>query len=442
MNTQRLTGNTILPPLLRPILRRVAVFQVCCTIGFEIIFVLGALSAQRFGDSDRIFGMATTTIFAIGQLVIALPVGRWMDKFGRRPVLFTGSIAETVALLLMGLALLSGSPAWFSLGLLLLGLGSGAAQMAYLIGGDIYPPRRRAEGFALMTTFVSIGIVGGPYLVGLIADAASALNMDPVITPWFCISLVTALASWLMYGLHPEPLEVACNPHIYHGTMEGASEVNVADGPGGRQSLRKLLRQYPISASIGILVCFQGVRMSFVPLLTYILQDRGYSLSLCALMVAAMGIGMVLASFLIGHLGDQWGRKKPLLFAILVGALCGVVLPLISSLALMFILLILLGVAFSTALTMTRVIITDVTGSRERGAAMALNSIAIGIAVVLFPTISSYILSLSGWSAMSWIGIGLMSLAFIQVLFLRERGVGISQEIHLPVDHRKQPPGE
>ncbi len=414
----------ILPPVLNNILQRAAIFQVFITIGFETVLVLGALSAQNISGSDRIFGLATTTIFAIGQLVIALPVGKWMDRFGRRPVLLVGSLAETAALIFIGISLLAGSRLWFSFSLILLGLGSGAAQMAYLIGGDIYPPTRRAEGLGLMTTSIAIGIVAGPYLIGLISDLANILGYDPLVFPWFCLSLLTALASWLMYGLHPDPLQVANDLVSYFPSGHDQAGILEDNGTTPSHGLCKLLHHYPITASIGIMICFQGVRLSLVPLLTFILTARSYSLSLSALMVAGMGVGMVVSSSLIGQLGDAWGRKKPLLLAILVGGLGAGLLPLVSSLVLMFILLVFLGAAFSTALTMTRVMITDVTSSRERGEAMALNSVAIGIAVVLFPTISSYLLSLYGWSTLSIVGIVLMSVALILTVLLRESSSG------------------
>jgi MFS family permease len=413
-----------LPPALKKVFYRAAIFQVLITIGFEVVLVLGALSARNISGGDRIFGLATTTIFAVGQLVIALPVGKWMDKFGRRPVLLVGSIAETISLVIIGISLLEGSSVWFSISLIILGFGSGAAQMAYLIGGDIYPPTRRAEGLGLMTASIAVGIVAGPYLIGLIGDMATALHLDPLILPWFCLSLFTAFASWLMFGLHPEPLLVANNLSTFYGEAQDETGLLIEDKPAQKRGLRQLLRQYTVVASIGVMICFQGVRLSLIPLLTYILSARNYSLSLSSLMVAAMGLGMVLPSAFIGRLSDRLGRKKPLLWAIVIGGIGAGVLPLISSLVIMFILLVILGIAFSTALTVTRVMITDVTNSQERGEAMALNSIAIGIAVVLFPTISSYILSIFGWSAMSVVGIVLMVLAFIFTVALQESANG------------------
>ena len=413
-----------LPPVLSAVLRRSLVFQVLCTVGFEIIFVLGALSAVRLSGSDRLFGVATSTAFALGQLVIAMPAGKWMDRFGRRPILLVGALGETTALGMMGMALLLETPGLFIFGLLLLGLGSGTTQLVYLVGGDIYPSHRRAEGLGIMTTALAVGVVGGPYLVGLIGDLAERIGLDPVITPWFFTCALVALAGWLMFGLHPEPLDVARKPEIYYPAEDAhATSANSNDSNPGR-TIWSLLKLYPIAASVGITVCFAGARMSIIPLLTFILREKGYSFSLGASMVAAMGFGMILTSSLVGRLGDLWGRKKPLLLAVGGGMVCAVLIPLVSSLLVMFVLLVVLGAAYVTVLTMTRVIMVDVTNAHERGSALATSTVAIGVAVVIFPTIASYVLTFWGWSAIAWIGAVLMLLAFIQIAFLRECGVG------------------
>ena len=424
MNNLLSRDKSFMPSVLSAVIRRALLFQVCITAGFETIFVLGALSAQRLSGTDRLFGLSTTTAFAFGQLLMSFPAGRWMDKRGRRPILMLGALGEAGALVFMGVALLSGSSGLFTFGLLILGLGSGAAQLVYLIGGDIFPPTRRAEGLGLMTTFASVGVVGGAYLVGLIGDTAKGIGLDPVITPWFFASVVVALAAWVMYGLKPEPLEVARRPEVYYGgkNPEAMPDFNGKTSPV--RNLGELLKLYPIAASVGILVCFQGVRMSIIPLLTYILRAKGYSLTLGATMIAAMGFGMILASFPVGRLGDRWGRKKPLILAAMVGLVCAVMIPLVSSLFLMFVLLVILGAAFVTVLAMTRTIMTDVTGAQERGTVMAASMVGVGIAVIIFPTIASYVLATWGWSAISWTGAALMILAFVQIAFLREKGVG------------------
>jgi MFS family permease len=424
LNTILSGRKAVLPSTLSAAIRRAVIFQVGIVAGFETIFVLGALSAQKLTGTDQLFGLSTTTAFALGQLLVSLPAGRWMDRFGRKPILVTGALGEAGALMFIGLVLLGRWPGLFLFGLFMLGLGSGAAQLVYLIGGDLYPPDRKAEGLGLMTTFASMGVIGGTYLVGFVGDAAEWIDLDPVITPWFFASIVVASVALVMAGMQPEPLEVARNPGIYFGNNNIPVNPTERSKDKSIRSLRELLRIYPIAASIGITVCFQGVRMSIVPLLTYILRARGYSLLLGATMVAAMGFGMILVSYGVGRFGDRWGRKKPLIIAAAVGLVCAVAIPLLESLPLMFAALMIMGGAFVTVLNMTRAILTDVTRPQERGTVMAMSMVAVGLAVITFPTLASYILANWGWSLISLLGACLMILVFILLSFLRENGIG------------------
>ncbi|MBE0686406.1 MAG: MFS transporter [Anaerolineaceae bacterium] len=416
--------RTVLPSQLSGTFHKAILFQICITAGFEAIFVLGALSAQRITGTDQIFGLASTTAFAFGQLAISLPTGRWMDRYGRKPVLFSGALVEATGLFLIGISIPIESQLLITLGLLLLGLGSGIAQMAYLIGGDIFPPARRAEGLGIMNSVIAVGVVLGPYLVGLIGDAATAINLDKLSTPWFVMGGLVAIAAWIMHHLKPEPLEVARKPYQYYPEIKSEFSTPESNHGSLNQRSKSGLFTYPMVASIGITFCFQGTRMSIIPLLTYILVAKGYSLTTGAIMVAAMGLGMVVAAIPSGHLGDRLGRKKPLLMAGVVGTLTAALIPQVASAVLIFILLFLMGAAFITMLTMTRVIITDVTKVDQRASAMAFSMIAVGIAVVIFPTVASYILNRWGWSSISWLSVILMSLALLQIFFLQEKGVG------------------
>ncbi|MFH1928841.1 MAG: MFS transporter, partial [Chloroflexota bacterium] len=185
-----------------------------------------------------------------------------------------------------------------------------------------------------------------------------------------------------------------------------------------------LLRVYPIVASMGVVVCFQGVRMSIVPLLAFIVHTRGYSLTAGATMVAAMGFGMIMISYPVGRLGDRWGRRGLLLLAILVAMACTLLVFWSESMLLMFCSLVLLGAAHGTMVVMSRAIVCDVTGPEERGLALSTLFVAIGVAVVLFPTVASYVRLMWGWRAISVVGGVLLTIALILVAFLRERGVG------------------
>jgi MFS family permease len=141
-------------------------------------------------------------------------------------------------------------------------------------------------------------------------------------------------------------------------------------------------------------------------------------------MVAAMGLGMILASYPTGRLGDRWGRRRLLVPTTLIALGCTLAVPLTETLPLMFAALVVLGAAFITALNMGRAIISDVTRPVERGAALAMSSVAVGAAVIVFPTLASYVRAVWGWTSIALPGAALLTIVLILAYFLREKGVG------------------
>jgi MFS family permease len=164
--------------------------------------------------------------------------------------------------------------------------------------------------------------------------------------------------------------------------------------------------------------------MSIVPLLTLITKARGYSLTTGATMVAAMGFGMALASYPIGRLGDRFGRRTLLIAALVVSFACTAGITLSRHTFVMFASLLLLGGGHVTVINMSRAIVTDVTRAGERGRALSTTSIAVGIAVIVFPTIASYVYAAWGWGAIAGLVSVLLFAGLGLTLLLRERGVG------------------
>ena len=75
-------GRIALPTVLTSAMRRAVIYQVDIIAGFETLFVLGTLSAQRLSGTDLLCGVSPLTVLALGQLVTSLLAGRWMDHWG------------------------------------------------------------------------------------------------------------------------------------------------------------------------------------------------------------------------------------------------------------------------------------------------------------------------------------------------------------------------
>lgn len=119
------------------------------------------ISATQLGF---LFAVMTTI-----NLIMVLPAGSLTDRFGRKAVVLPGAMLSLIGLSMFGLG---GSMWMFYLAAVILGLGTGVigpAPAAY--AGDLAPPGKTGVTMGLYRSFGDIGLIGGPILLGLIADA-------------------------------------------------------------------------------------------------------------------------------------------------------------------------------------------------------------------------------------------------------------------------------
>lgn len=109
------------------------------------------------------------TVMTTINLIMVLPAGSLTDRFGRKALVLPGAMLSLVGLSMLGL---SGSMWMFYLAAVILGLGTGVigpAPAAY--AGDLAPPGKTGVTMGLYRSFGDVGLIGGPILLGLIADA-------------------------------------------------------------------------------------------------------------------------------------------------------------------------------------------------------------------------------------------------------------------------------
>lgn len=107
--------------------------------------------------------LTITTLLAI--------VGRLADMYGKRPLYAAGFVVFTVGSLLCGL---SPTVGWLIVSRVLQGVGAALIlALGLAIVTEAFPPQERGRALGLAGTIVSIGIVAGPTLGGLIIENLS-----------------------------------------------------------------------------------------------------------------------------------------------------------------------------------------------------------------------------------------------------------------------------
>ena len=144
-------------------------------------------------ELDTTFAIAQWIILAylLTQTTLLLSVGRLGDMKGKKPIYTAGIVVFTVGSVLCGL---SPTVYWLIGSRVLQAIGAAMAlALGMAIVTESFPPHERGKALGFNGTVVSVGIIAGPTIGGLILDAASWHWIFFVNLP---IGIIGAVLAW------------------------------------------------------------------------------------------------------------------------------------------------------------------------------------------------------------------------------------------------------
>ncbi|GAN02943.1 member of major facilitator superfamily multidrug-resistance, DHA1 sub-family [Mucor ambiguus] len=112
------------------------------------------------------FGAAAASVFFIAQFCTAIMWGRVSDRYGRRPVLLTGLIGNTISSCMFGLS----KSLWWAIGArALCGIMNGNSGVARSMVSEITDNTNKAKAFSIFGFCWGAGMIAGPALGGYLA---------------------------------------------------------------------------------------------------------------------------------------------------------------------------------------------------------------------------------------------------------------------------------
>jgi DHA1 family tetracycline resistance protein-like MFS transporter len=154
-------------------------------LGFSLILPLLPYYAQEFGATPVVIGLLTAS-YAAASLVGAPLLGRFSDRFGRRPVLLLSVGGTVLGFLILALAepigrglanlVAPASANAFILGILFFsrildGLTGGNITVAQAYISDITDEKNRAKGLGLIGAAFGLGFIIGPAVGGVLSGS-------------------------------------------------------------------------------------------------------------------------------------------------------------------------------------------------------------------------------------------------------------------------------
>ena len=340
-------------------------------------------------DVEGLLGLGPAIVLASGALA-ALPAGRAMDRFGRVPVLAGGYGVGTAGCVLAAVGSKLSFAPLVLVGLLGVGTASGVALLARTAAGDMYGPRRRARGIALVLFGAVFGAILGPSVFSPLL-AGEELDGDSLAPLWLAAGGFMLIGLGLVAAVRPDPQRIA---HLL-----GYEQ---ADRPAARTGLRPLLGRPGVVPALLAGQASFAVMVAVMTLTGAVVVDHhGHEGHHVFPIVAAHVVGMYALVLVVGDLVDRLGRTASLAGGLIVMAASVISLLWIDSVPATAVALFGLGLGWNFSFVAATAELADSTHADERGRLLGFNDLLSGLTGAALALLGGLALEVLGVAALA-----------------------------------------
>ncbi len=369
-----------IPPLIKRNTALFALSQSFMGAGTQLGYGMGPLMVVALTGSASLAGL-TVALFGASRFLVAYPVGKITDTYGRKPGIQLGLGLALVGTITVGVAMLLHGIAALVAGMLIFGMGFNAAQQLRVAAADMFPPRLRAMALGFVATGSLLGLVISPLLMWISEIIAGRTGLEAMALPWLMVPTLILVGMVLVTLVQPDPREIGMHLERYYPDYKPPPKPHAAQGPAF--SPRTLWRQTPARLAI-ISNCAGQGNMAIVMVLTsLVLAHHGHSLTAIAFSHMFHSAGMFAFTIPLGWLADRIGRERvmyPGVATTLIGAIFVTFGAEFWSVTLGTFLV---GLGWSAANVASTAVIADLSETQHRGRAIGVSDGGAGVMTVL-----------------------------------------------------------
>jgi MFS family permease len=374
-----------------PELLKLIAAQICLHAAMTGLRLAGPLLALQQGYSAAAVGLLIA-LFALTQVFLALPAGRFADRHGLKRPLMLSVIAASV-----GTALVAVVP-WFSvmcLAALMTGGATGAAVIALQrhVGRAAADPVQLKKVFSWLAIAPAVANFVGPFCAGLLIDHAGRTPADlPGFRIAFAALALLPLAGWFFARKTRELPRV---PLPAGGVRPRAWDLL-------RESMfRRLLFVNWLQSSAW------DVHAFVLPILGH---ERGLGASVIGSILGAFAIAAAVIRIVLPLVASRASERSVIAASTVVTALVFAVYPLLSSALAMGMCSVVLGFALGAVQPMVMSMLHQITPHARHGEALGLRLMTINASSVAMPMLFGSVGALIGVAGVFWLVGGVVAL--------------------------------
>ena len=378
--------------------------------GMQFTYGFGPLMVLSLTGSSSLAGLSVA-IIGLSRFVVAYPMGKITDAYGRKPGIHLGLALALVGTLLLGTAMFVRSIDLFIVGLLIFAMGMNGAQQMRVGATDMYPPQMRAQALGYVALGSMVGLVISPLLVEIAGTVGPAHGLDPMGLQWFFMPVLIVGGMILISFVHPDPKTIGMNLSQYYPDYK--EPPRSASSAAADFSLRGLMAHGPARIAI-ISNCAASGNMSIVMVLTsLVLQHHGHSMVAIAISHTFHSAGMFAFTIPLGKLADRFGRSKVMFPGVAVSLVGAALVAFTGTLWTVTMGTFLVGIGWAAANVAATALLADMFPSEKRGRAIGINDSFAGGITVAAAVVTGPLIEYSGLPATGLVAVLLAVIPFV-----------------------------
>ncbi len=409
-----------IPWLIKRNVGLIALTQMFTGAGMQFAYGFGPLMVQVLTGSPGLAGLSVALI-GISRFLVAYPVGKITDTYGRKPGILLGLSLAMIGALVLGGSMWVHSALVFVAGLLIFGMGMNAAQQMRIAATDMFPSRFRAQALGYVALGSLVGLLVSPTVIYYSEIFAKKNGYEPLALPWFFMPVLIIPGMFLVSFIRPDPKEIGRNlAQYYPGHISAAAQQ--------REKEKSEFHPLELMSRMPILLAMVAnssgqANMSIVMVLTsLILQHHGYSLAAIGVSHVFHSAGMFAFTVPLGMLSDRLGRQIVMYTGVAVALAGAALVTFYGSYIAITLGTFLVGLGWAAGNVSATALVADQTRTSERGRAIGVSDSFAAGASVTAALVTGPLIALWGLAAAGWAAILVAVIPFLLLAFASARG--------------------